>query len=61
MNERNYIYGILIKKCLNGKAQSTEIRTEKELYNKYPNSMFILQDGKEQNEVKGILLAISYR
>lgn len=39
--------------------ESKEIVTEIEVYEKYPNSMFILQDVKDPNNVKGRLVAIS--
>ncbi len=39
--------------------QSKEIITEKEIYKRYPNSMCILQDAKDPNDVKGIIVAVS--
>jgi len=39
--------------------ESTELVTEKEVYEKYPNTMFILQDVKDPNDVRGILVAVS--
>ena len=38
---------------------STEIISEKEVIKQYPNSMFILKDVKDPNNVCGILIAVS--
>lgn len=38
---------------------SLEIVTEQEVNTRYPNSMYILQDVKDPNDVRGILVAVS--
>ena len=38
---------------------TTEIISEKDINIQYPNSMYMLQDVKDPNNVKGILLAVS--